>query len=54
MNILDLMGLLSDLLAKAQAVKEGQSLPINWSKRKGKYRYRIEGTFRRENVEGGH
>jgi len=51
MNILDLMGLLADILAKAQAVKEGQSLPINWSRRKGKYRYRLEGTFRRETID---
>lgn len=45
------MGLLGDVKAKIEAVKAGQSLPINWSKRKGKVRYRLQGTITCETVE---
>lgn len=50
-NILDLMGLLAEVIAKVKLLlDEGGQLPIRWSKRKGKFRFVLEGTIRREEV----
>ncbi len=51
MNFWDLMPLLGELLAKIEALKAGADVPIRWSKRKGKYRYSLVGTVKREEVK---
>lgn len=51
MHFWDLMPLLGELLAKIEWLKQGNSVPIRWSKRKGEWRFVLEGTLRREKVE---
>jgi TolB-like protein len=50
-NFWDLMPLMGEILAKAEWLKQGNSVPVKWSKRKGEYRYVLEGTLRREKVD---
>lgn len=51
MSFLDLMGLLSLVQNVARRLKEGQELPIRWTVRRGRTRYLLAGTLRREKAE---